>query len=371
LAGKKELSVMARDPDTEMIDSEHTPEAEPSSDGVAPARDLTVKSSDAQEKLLVLLRALLSLPKWFWIVGVVLLVGSTVPFAGLANVPEGFQIGGKSTDGINSAVDWIVVNGDPVFSAINSGLLTYLLLPLEKWLLLLPWWLVIAVVVVISYRIVGPIFAGVAVGLMLIVATLGIFELAMSTLALVIIATLLSVLLGVPTGILAARSDRFDALLRPFLDAMQTMPSFVYLIPVLMLFGLGMVPAVLATVIYAVPPVIRLTNLGIRQVDSSVIEAARAFGSTANQLLFKVQIPLAMPTIMAGLNQTIMMALAMVTIAAIIGARGLGVEVLNGIARLDVGRGLIGGIGIVVMAIILDRITQGFARSQQRTKPAQ
>jgi len=152
---------------------------------------------------------------------------------------------------------------------------------------------------------------------------------------------------------------------------MQTMPSFVYLIPVLILFGLGMVPAVLATVIYAVPPVIRLTNLGIRQVDSSVIEAARAFGSTANQLLFKVQIPLAMPTIMAGLNQTIMMALAMVTIAAIIGARGLGVEVLNGIARLDVGRGLIGGIGIVVMAIILDRITQGFARSQQRTKPAQ
>ena len=148
---------------------------------------------------------------------------------------------------------------------------------------------------------------------------------------------------------------------------MQTMPSFVYLIPVLMLFGLGKVPAIIATVIYAVPPIIRLTNLGIRLVDASVIEAAQAFGTTRNQLLFKVQIPLAMPTIMAGLNQTIMMALAMVVIAAIIGSRGLGVEVLNGIARLDVGRGLIGGIGIVVMAIILDRITQGLAKSRQPT----
>ena len=152
---------------------------------------------------------------------------------------------------------------------------------------------------------------------------------------------------------------------------MQTMPSFVYLIPVLMLFGLGKVPAIIATVIYAVPPIIRLTNLGIRQVDVNTVEAARAFGTTRNQLLFKVQIPLAMPTVMAGLNQTIMMALAMVVIAAIIGARGLGVEVLNGIARLDVGRGLIGGIGIVVMAIILDRITQGLAKSRRSAVSAE
>jgi len=143
---------------------------------------------------------------------------------------------------------------------------------------------------------------------------------------------------------------------------MQTMPSFVYLIPALMLFGLGKVPAIMATVIYAVPPIIRLTNLGIRQVDINVVEAARAFGSTGSQLLLKVQIPLAMPTVMAGLNQTIMMGLAMVVIAAMIGAKGLGVEVINGIARLDVGRGLIGGLGIVVMAIILDRITQGLGK---------
>jgi len=224
---------------------------------------------------------------------------------------------------------------------------------------------VIGVVVLIAYRIVGRAFSAVALGLMLMLVVLGIYDLAIITLALLTVATLLSVILGIPAGVLAARSDRYDAIQRPVLDLMQTMPSFVYLIPVLMLFGLGKVPAILATVIYAVPPIIRLTNLGIRLVDARVIEAARAFGTTPNQLLFKVQIPLAMPTIMAGLNQTIMMALAMVVIAAIIGARGLGVEVLNGIARLDVGRGLIGGIGIVVMAVILDRITQGLAKSRR------
>ena len=361
---------MTRTPDTQAAGSEGTPGGPSSSDRTMTSRGSTAQPPGSRGESPTPLRALLSLPKWLWFVGGALLVGSTVPFAGLANVPEGFQIGAKFSEGVNNAVDWIVVAGDPVFSAINSKLLTYLILPLEEWLTRLPWWLAIVVVAVISYRIVGPVFAVVAVALMLMVAVLGIFELAMATLALVIVATLLSVVLGIPAGILAARSDRFDAMLRPILDAMQTMPSFVYLIPVLLLFGLGKVPAVLATVTYAVPPIIRLTNLGIRQVDTSVIEAARAFGSTSAQLLFKVQIPLAMPTIMAGLNQTIMMALAMVVIAAIIGAKGLGVEVLNGIARLDVGRGLIGGMGIVAMAIILDRITQGFARSRQRARSA-
>jgi glycine betaine/proline transport system permease protein len=206
---------------------------------------------------------------------------------------------------------------------------------------------------------------------MLTVLVLGIFDMAMTTLALLIVATLLSVILGVPSGVLAARSDRYNAFQRPILDMMQTMPSFVYLIPVLMLFGLGKVPAIIATVIYAVPPIIRLTNLGIRQVDENIVEAARSFGTTYYQLLFKVQIPLAMPTVMAGLNQTIMMALAMVVIAAIIGSGGLGVEVLNGIARLDVGRGVIGGIGIVVMAIILDRITQGLAKTRDPIPPSE
>ena len=157
--------------------------------------------------------------------------------------------------------------------------------------------------------------------------------------------------------------------MRPLLDGMQTLPSFVYLIPALMLLGLGRVPAVMATVIYAIAPMIRLTNLGIRQVDPEVVEAAKSFGSTPIQLLMKVQLPMARPSIMAGVNQTVMMALAMVVIAAMIGAKGLGVEVFNGIARLDIGRGVIGGLGIVVMAVVIDRITQGMAKPK-RTRGA-
>ena len=147
---------------------------------------------------------------------------------------------------------------------------------------------------------------------------------------------------------------------------MQTLPSFVYLVPAIMLFGLGKTPAVMAVVIYSIPPIIRLTNLGIRQVDPEVMEAARSFGSTSRQVLAKVQLPMALPTVMAGVNQTIMMALAMVVIASMIGAKGLGIEVLNGIARLEVGRGFLGGLGIVIMAIILDRITQGCTKPRQR-----
>jgi glycine/betaine/L-proline transporter ATP-binding subunit len=319
------------------------------------------KSSGFIAQLSFPLRTLASLPNWIWLV-VLLLIGTIVPFGGIAATPDSIQIGYSVSKWVNGAVDWVVINGDPIFSAINIGLLRYVLLPLENWLLSLPWWLVVVVIALPSYRIVGQAFAVVAVAMLLLVVSLGIFEMAMSTLALVIVATLLSVVLGVPTGILAARNSRFDIILRPILDIMQTMPSFVYLIPALMLFGLGKVPAIMATVIYAVPPIIRLTNLGIRQVDINVVEAARAFGSTGSQLLLKVQIPLAMPTVMAGLNQTIMMGLAMVVIAAMIGAKGLGVEVINGIARLDVGRGLIGGLGIVVMAIILDRITQGLGK---------
>ena len=311
-----------------------------------------------------LLRFLFSLPRWVVAALVLLLVGSAVPFGGLADVPEAWDIGRTVSRWIDQGVDWMVVTWDPFFSAINIGLLRYFLLPLEKWLLLLPWFLVIAVVALIAYGMVSLKFSLVAIGMVLGTAVLGLFDLAMATLALVITSALISVVIGVPTGILTSRSDRFDIGLRPLLDAMQTMPSFVYLIPVLMLFGLGKVPAVIATVIYAVPPIVRLTNLGIRQVDHEVIEAGQAFGTTGRQLLFKVQIPLALPTIMAGLNQTIMMALAMVVIASMIGAKGLGTEVLNGIARLDVGRGLLGGIGIVVMAIVLDRITQGFAKTQ-------
>jgi len=168
-------------------------------------------------------------------------------------------------------------------------------------------------------------------------------------------------------GIVMARSDFVESTIRPVLDAMQTMPSFVYLIPALMFFGLGKVPAVFATIIYAMPPVIRLTNVGIRQVPSSVVEAAEAFGSSSWQLLFNVQLPLARPSIMVGINQTTMMALSMVVIASMIGARGLGLEVLLAINRIEVGRGFEAGLSIVFLAIIIDRITHALAARQQKT----
>jgi len=278
--------------------------------------------------------------------------------------PEQWVFGWEVIKFIDQVVDWVVINFDPFFSAINIGVLRGILVPLEKLLLWFPWWVVIIVVGLIGWRIVSAKFAGIAMGFLVLMTVLGLVDFAMMTLALTLTATLLCVAVGLPMGIVAAKSNRIDGLIRPILDGMQTMPSFVYLIPALMLFGLGKVPAVMATCIYAIPPIIRLTNLGIRQVDPSVVEAAQSFGATPWQLLLKVQVPLALPTILAGLNQTVMMALAMVVIASMIGASGLGVEVLKGIARLEVGRGFIAGISIVFMAIILDRMSQGFARRQ-------
>jgi glycine betaine/proline transport system permease protein len=184
----------------------------------------------------------------------------------------------------------------------------------------------------------------------------------MQTLALMIMAAGLSVIIGIPLGVLMARVNWLRSIMLPVLDVMQTMPSFVYLIPVVMLFGLGKIPAIIATVIYAVPPLIRLTDLGIRLVDREVLEASRAFGANPRQQLFGVQLPLALPNIMAGINQTTMMALSMVVIASMIGARGLGYEVLLGINRLEVGRGLLAGLGIVVLAVLFDRITQSYGQ---------
>ena len=278
--------------------------------------------------------------------------------------PENWIIRGDIQRWIDTSIDWVVVAWAPVFSAINSGVLA-IQVPLEKFLLWLPWWFVVGVVGLLAWRIVGQKIAAVAVVLLFLMGVLGLLDFAIQTLAILITATLLAVGIGMPFGILGAKNDRFDAIIRPVLDGMQTMPSFVYLVPAIMLFGLGKTPAIMATIIYAVPPLIRLTNLGIRQVDPEVVEAARAFGSTSRQILVKVQLPMAVPTIMAGINQTIMMALAMVVIASMIGAKGLGIEVLNGIARLEVGRGFLGGLGIVFMAIIIDRITQGLARGRR------
>lgn len=278
--------------------------------------------------------------------------------------PEAWNVGPTISGWMDEGVRWVVRTWDPLFDAINTGVLG-ILVPMERFMLWVPWWLVIALVVALGWKVVGRRIGVLVLVSWLVMAFLGLHDLAMQTLAIVLTATLLAVGIGLPVGILGAKSDRFDSAIRPILDGMQTLPSFVYLIPAVMLFGLGKTPAVMATVIYGIPPLIRLTNLGIRQVDPEVVEAARAFGSTSRQILVKVQFPMALPTIMAGVNQTIMMSLAMVVIASMIGARGLGVEVLNGIARLDIGRGFLGGIGIVILAIVIDRITQGLAKGRR------
>jgi glycine betaine/proline transport system permease protein len=191
---------------------------------------------------------------------------------------------------------------------------------------------------------------------------MGLWSAMMETLSLVIASTLMAMLIGLPLGIAMARRDTVPTIVRPILDLMQTMPAFVYLIPAAMFFGLGAVPGAIATVIFAMPPVVRLTNLGIRQVHAEFIEAGNAFGCTSTQLLFKVQLPNAMPSIMAGINQTIMLSLSMVVIASMIGAGGIGNTVLTGIQRLDVGTGFEGGLAVVILAVILDRLTQSLGK---------
>ena len=266
---------------------------------------------------------------------------------------------------INHFVDMLVTNYGSTFRAISDAILQVLLL-IEGVLRGTPWWVVIIAFMVLAWLGTRRVVLTIGVGIMLlVVGMLGLWDQTMQTLALMTMATLISVIIGIPLGILAAKFRSVQRIILPVLDVMQTMPSFVYLIPALMLFGLGKVPAVLATIIYAVPPLIRLTDLGIRQVDHEVVEASTAFGGSPMRILFGTELPLAMPTIMAGLNQTIMMALSMVVVASMIGARGLGETVLNGIQTLDVGKGLEAGIGIVILAIVLDRITQGFGKPRR------
>ncbi len=283
------------------------------------------------------------------------------------NFPKEWNFGWETMKWIDDVVDWVVINWEPFFEIIRDIVLG-ILLPFRDFLQWLPWWLVIVGTGLVAWRIVGIKFGIITIGFLGFMSVMGMIDLLMLTLAITLTATLLCVILGIPVGIAAAQSNRFNEVLRPILDGMQTMPSFVYLIPALMLFGLGTTPAVMSTVIYSIAPIIRLTNLGIRQVDPSVVEAGKSFGATPWQLLTKVQVPLAMPTILAGLNQTVMMALAMVVIASMIGAQGLGAQVLEGIARLEIGRGFIAGISIVFTAIILDRISQKLAKRPE-TQP--
>ena len=236
----------------------------------------------------------------------------------------------------------------------------------EKLLLDSPWWIVLLCIAGLSYLASRSwkLCLGVIVSL-LAVGYFGMWEDTMRTMSIITVCTLLAIVLGIPIGILMARSDRTQAFVTPVLDIMQTMPAFVYLIPVVMLLGIGKIPGVIAVVIYAIPPVIRLTNLGIRLVDSEVLEAATAYGASPGQRLFGVQLPLAMPTIMAGINQTIMMALAMVVIASMIGVKGLGQPVLKSITNQYFTLGLMNGLAIVALAIIFDRVSQAYARRTQ------
>lgn len=264
---------------------------------------------------------------------------------------------------VNGLVQWLTVKLAHQTSFISTYFGDFLNW-LEQFFAGLPWPLVVAGVGVAGWRVGRwPLGVGAAAG-MVILGLLGLWQDGMHTLALVMVATVLCVLVGIPVGILMARSAPVRRVLTPVLDLMQTMPSFVYLIPALLFFNLGSVPALIATFIYSIPPVIRLTDLGLREVAQEMVEAGHAFGATPRQLLAKVQVPLALPTILAGVNQTIMMALAMVVIASMVGAGGLGNVVLTGISQLNVGQGLAGGIGIVILAIVIDRITNRLVKAR-------
>jgi glycine betaine/proline transport system permease protein len=267
---------------------------------------------------------------------------------------------------VDDALNWVVSNWGGAFEAIASPLL-FLLNSIQRLLIATPWWVIIIVLVGIAWLASRNWkLPAIVLGALLF---LGIFELwedAMVTTALMIAATLTAIVIAIPVGIVMSRSARVRSIVLPVLDLMQTLPSFVYLIPTVMIFGPGKVPALLATIVYAAPPLVRLTDLGLRQTDPAVMEASRAFGADPGQRLMGVQIPLALPTILAGINQTTMMALAMVVIASMIGAGGLGYQVLQGIGRLEVSRGLFAGLGIVALAIVFDRITQAYGRQLQK-----
>ncbi|MDR9827797.1 proline/glycine betaine ABC transporter permease [Vibrio sp. FNV 38] len=236
----------------------------------------------------------------------------------------------------------------------------------EKLLLSTPWWVVLVICTGLVYLASRSTKLAVAcVASLLFIGYFGMWEDTMRTLSIITVCTMIAIVLGIPIGIAMARSNRVQSFVTPMLDIMQTMPAFVYLIPVVMLLGIGKIPGLLAVVIYAIPPVIRLTNLGIRLVDKEVMEAATAFGASKRQRLMNVQLPLAMPTIMAGINQTIMMALSMVVIASMIGVKGLGQPVLKSITNQYFTLGLLNGFAIVAMAILIDRATQAYAKRTQ------
>lgn len=265
---------------------------------------------------------------------------------------------------VTTGIDWIVSHFRPLFQGIRVPV-DYILSAFQQLLLGMPAPVAIVVFALIAWQM-SSLSMGIATLVsLIIIGAIGAWSQAMVTLALVLTALLFCILIGLPLGIWLARSERAAKIIRPLLDAMQTTPAFVYLVPIVMLFGIGNVPGVVVTIIFALPPIVRLTILGIKQVPADLIEAGESFGASPRQMLFKVQLPLAMPTIMAGVNQTLMLALSMVVIASMIAVGGLGQMVLRGIGRLDMGLATVGGVGIVILAIILDRLTQSLGRDSR------
>ncbi|EOA55825.1 MAG: proline/glycine betaine ABC transporter permease [Limosilactobacillus fermentum] len=268
-------------------------------------------------------------------------------------------------DYIERAIHWLTNNFASFFDGLSMVVGNFIE-GFQQALFEVPASITIVVLVLLAWRKAGrntAIFTLLGLGL---IYGMGLWEATMQTLALVLSSTSLALLIGIPLGVWTARSQRCSKTVRPILDFMQTMPAFVYLIPAVLFFGLGTVPGAFATIIFAMPPVVRLTGLGIRQVPHEVVEASQSFGATPWQLLCKVQLPLALPSILTGVNQTIMMSLSMVVIAAMISAGGLGEVVLKGITQMKIGQGFEGGIAVVILAIILDRITQGIAKGRKR-----
>lgn len=269
-------------------------------------------------------------------------------------------------DLINTGLALLVSHARPFFQSIREPI-DVILMSIQNLLLGLPAPAMIFIFAILVWQFAGVRLVLGSVISLLLVWGLGIWSEAMVTLALVLTSVVFCLLIGLPMGVLLARSEFSQRMLRPLLDAMQTTPAFVYLVPVVMLFGIGNVPGVIVTIVFALPPLIRLTNLGIRQVRPDLIEAARAYGASPWQMLLKVQIPLAMPSIMAGINQSLMLSLSMVVVASMIAVGGLGQMVLRGIGRLDMGLATVGGLGIVLMAITLDRITQSVGEKRRNS----
>ncbi|MET0958860.1 MAG: proline/glycine betaine ABC transporter permease [Psychrobacillus psychrotolerans] len=268
-------------------------------------------------------------------------------------------------DVVENFIDFLAMNFDAFFDfifVISSSMIK----GLEAGLLAIPWWIFIIIIFLLGWYFTN-LYGGLLFGFFIfMIGTFDLWPETMTTISIVLISVILSLLIGIPLGVATAFSKSLSTIMRPVLDAMQTMPSFVYLIPVIFFFPLGNVPAVIATIIYALPPVIRLTELGIRNVDKEVVESAQSFGSSTSQMLMKVQLPQALPTIMAGVNQTTMMALSMAVVGSMVGAQGLGERVLYAINRIDISLGFEAGISIVFLAIIIDRITGGIANRLQK-----